>query len=121
MKILCFDVDGTICTQTLSEYQLAKPFGEAREVINRLYDEGFRIVFFTSRFMGRNNGDVQKAYDEGYELTKKQLDEWGFKYHELFMGKPSYHISVDDKSLFHQTNWDLIYKTIKEKVHEDIH
>jgi hypothetical protein len=121
MKTLCFDIDGTICTQTLSEYALARPIDEAREVINRLYDEGFRIVFCTSRFMGRNHGDAARAHAEGYEFTKKQLDAWGFKYHELIMGKPMYHILVDDKSLFFKADWDIIYATIKEKAREDIH
>jgi len=121
VKTLCFDIDGTICTQTPSEYHRAEPFQEAREVINKLYDEGFQIIFFTSRFMGRTNGDVKKAHEEGYEFTKKQLDEWGFRYHELIMGKPSHHISVDDKSLFFQSNWELIYQAIKEKAREDIH
>lgn len=121
MKTLCFDIDGTVCTQTKSEYHLAEPFDEARQVINRLYEEGFRIVFFTSRFMGRNNGDVQKAYEEGYEFTKRQLDEWGFKYHSLIMGKPSHDINIDDKSLFYEQNWVLIYKKIWEKDHENIY
>jgi hypothetical protein len=121
MTVLCFDIDGTVCTRTRSQYHLAKPFENARATINRLYEEGFTIVFFTARFMGRYNGEVEKAYKEGYEFTKRQLDGWGFKYHHLIMGKPSFHVQIDDKSLFHNDDWDLIYREIKEKAREDMY
>ena len=121
MKTLCFDIDGTICEQTESKYWEAKPFAEAREVINGLYNEGFRIIFYTSRFMGRNNQNVQKTYQDGYEFTKRQLDGWGFKYHELIMGKPSHHINIDDKNLFFKHDWELIRNKIKEKANENIY
>lgn len=121
MKTLCFDIDGTICSQTKSDYQSAYPFEKALHTINKLYGEGFKIILFTSRFMGRNGGDAVKAYNEGYEFTKKQLDAWGFKYHELHMGKPMHDIYIDDKCLFFQNNWDVIYQKIKEKSNEDIH
>jgi hypothetical protein len=121
MKTLCFDIDGTICTQTPGNYNLAKPYEEALNTINQLYEEGFKIIFFTSRFMGRNCGDTIKAYNEGYEFTKKQLDDWGFKYHELYLGKPMHDIYIDDKCLFYQNDWDVIYKKIKERLDEDIH
>jgi len=32
------------------------------------------------------------------ELTREQLNEWGCKYHELNMQKPSYDVWVDDKA-----------------------
>tara|TARA_B100000315_G_scaffold225262_1_gene231368 strand:+ start:730 stop:1095 length:366 start_codon:yes stop_codon:yes gene_type:complete len=121
MKTLCFDIDGTICEQTESKYKEAKPYPEAIKVINALYQEGYRIIFYTSRFMGRNNGDIEKAYNEGYVFTKKQLDDWGFRYHKLIMGKPSHHLNIDDKSLFFELNWELIEKKIKDRVKEYIH
>ena len=39
MKTLCFDIDGTICTQTPGNYNLAKPYEEALNTINQLYEE----------------------------------------------------------------------------------
>ena len=30
-------------------------------------------------------------------FTKNQIEEWGIKYHELFLGKPSGDIYIDDK------------------------
>lgn len=120
-KTVCFDIDGTICNQTPGEYEKAQPFSAAREVINRLYDEGFEIVFFTGRLMGRHEGDIAKVYDQGYDMTLNQLKSWGFKFHKLYLGKPTHHILVDDKALFFKSNWNEIYRAIKEKEHEDIY
>ena len=36
---------------------------------------------------------------KGFLKTKKQLKKWKVRYHELIMGKPSYDILIDDKSL----------------------
>ena len=33
------------------------------------------------------------------ELTKKQLAEWGAKYHELRVDKPFYDLFIEDKAL----------------------
>ena len=33
------------------------------------------------------------------EMTKKQLDSWGLKYHELHFGKPAADFYIDDKML----------------------
>ena len=91
--IYCFDIDGTICTlQKKSDYENAKPFPEMVEQINRLYDDGHIIKFFTAR--GCNSGI------DHTQLTTKQLDEWGIKYHELIMNsKPHYDLLVDDKAI----------------------
>ena len=48
--------------------------------------------------MGRTNNNVVKSYKLFYEYTKNQLDKWGVKYHDLFLGKPNGDIYVDDKA-----------------------
>ena len=40
-----------------------------------------------------------------YLKTKKQLEQWKVKYHKLIMGKPSFDILIDDKSLNFKKNW----------------
>lgn len=104
-KIICFDLDNTICTTVSSNYKKSKPKKKIIHFINQLYDQGFYIKIFTSRYMGRTKDKVSlsKKKDSGH--TKKQLEKWGLKYHELFLGKPSYDIFVDDKSLFFKKNW----------------
>ena len=116
-KTICIDIDGTVCKQTKGDYENTEPFDDARKAVNRLYDEGFEIVFFT----GRNNEDVEKVYRQGYLMTMNQLKKWGFKFHKLYMGKPSHHILVDDKALFFKQDWQKIYKEIKDKENDDIY
>ena len=52
----------------------------------------------TARGMGRTN-DQKKAYTEMYDFTKEQLDSWGVKYHQLFLGKPGADLFIDDKGI----------------------
>lgn len=85
------DIDGTICNTIGMSYETAEPAFDKIEKINKLYDEGHNIVYWTSR--GVVTGINWR------ELTTKQLKEWGCKYHELRLDKPYYDIFIDDKSL----------------------
>jgi len=94
----CFDIDGTLCHTPNKEngkpdYHNAQPFPFMLEQVNRLYDEGNYIIMQTARGKG-------SSIDHS-ELTKNQLDDWGFKYHELFpmFCKPTADIFIDDKGI----------------------
>jgi len=94
----CFDIDGTLCHTPNNEngkpdYENAKPFSFMVEQVNRLYDEGHYIIMQTAR--GKGSGL------DHTELTKRQLDNWGYKYHELFpmFCKPTADIFIDDKGI----------------------
>ena len=80
--IIYVDIDETICEYDgVREYPLAKPIEKNIDKINRLYDSGNTIVYWTAR--GTTTGlDWQ-------ELTNKQLDEWGAKRHNVMLGKPN--------------------------------
>ena len=104
-KTICFDLDGVICTNTWGEYSKAKPYEDAILKINDLYNKGVKIIIYTSRYMGRYNSDVEKVYNHGFDFTKKQIDDWGLRYHKLLLGKPSYDIIVDDKSFNYNDSW----------------
>lgn len=105
MKIICFDLDGVICKTKKNFYKESTPIIKNIKLINYLYDYGFFIKIYTSRFMGRNNDNPKKAYIQGYKFTSNQLKKWGVKYNKLIMGKISYDIYVDDKSIFFKRNW----------------
>jgi len=94
-KIYYVDVDGTICCNTQGKYDNAVPWMERIEKINKLYDEGHTVVYWTAR--GSNTGI------DWTELTHKQLSEWGAKHHELKMWKPHYDIFIDDKNINSET------------------
>lgn len=112
-KTILVDIDGTLCPQAKKGegYDNIQYYPEAIATINRLYDEGFRIILYTSRFMGYNKGDVLKIYREGgCEYVKKQLEKCGLKYHELHMGKPQSDLIIDDRALFYDSDWKKIYQ-----------
>jgi len=85
------DIDNTICETEGSDYQNSKPILSRIESINQLYDSGHEITYWTARGMSSNK--------DWSELTTKQLKEWGVKYHELKMKKPSYDYWIDDKAI----------------------
>lgn len=90
-KIIYVDIDGTICSQS-EDYVKAKPFNENIQKINKLFDEGHKIIYYTSR------GQISKK--DYTDLTLSQLKEWGCKFHELKMNhKPHYDLYICDKSV----------------------
>lgn len=93
------DIDNTICTQTTGDYEIAIPYFSRIAKINKLYDEGNTIIYYTARGMSRNNGNIAKCYEQFYVLTRQQLIKWGCKFHELRLGKQLYHYWIDDKAI----------------------
>jgi len=94
----CFDIDGTICNTPNKDdgkpdYENATPFPFVVEQVNRLYDEGHKIILQTAR--GRGSGINHTS------LTIEQLDRWGVKYHELepMFHKPTADWFIDDKGI----------------------
>ena len=49
MKKYCFDIDGTICSNTDGNYEDAKPYLARIKQINSLHEEGNKIILFTAR------------------------------------------------------------------------
>ena len=84
------DIDGTICTNTDGFYHEAKPFKDRIARINRLYDQGHEIHYWTARGSGSGK-------DWG-DLTYSQLNQWGCKFTTFRLGKPSYDVWIDDKA-----------------------
>ena len=89
--IYCFDIDGTLCTNTDGDYPDAQPFLDVIAEVNRLFAEGNRIHLHTAR--GATTGIDWR------ELTERQLKEWKVDYHALYMGKPPGDVYIDDKAM----------------------
>lgn len=104
--IYVIDIDGTVCNNTYGKYTEAKPIKNRIEKINKLYDEGHKIIFFTARGMNSLNGDTKKVYEKYFDFTIKQLQSWGVKYHELILGKPSADFYIDDKGVNDEDYFD---------------
>ena len=112
-KVLCFDIDNTICVSKTNNYKESKPIFKNIEFINKLYTKDYYVKIFTARFMGRAKEKISLAKKMDNGLTKKQLKKWGLKYHVLYFGKPSYDLFVDDKALNFKKNW---IKDLKNKL-----
>ena len=111
VKRLVVDIDGTICTNTLGDYRNAAPFPERIAAVNELYDNGFRITYFTARGMGRYKNSVILSYIHFYLQTRQQLNQWGARFHSLRLGKPAGDIYVDDKAI---TDADFFHSGTKQ-------
>ena len=84
------DIDGTICETINKDYVNSVPNKDRIAEINRLFDEGNEIHYWTAR--GSMSGN------DYLSLTVNQLNEWGCKYTTANVGKPVYDIWVDDKA-----------------------
>lgn len=89
--IIYVDIDNTICTTSGTDYVNATPCYDKIDIINKLFDKKHEIVYWTAR--GSGSGI------DYYELTNKQLQEWGVKYDKLLLGKPPYDLFIDDKTI----------------------
>jgi ribonucleotide monophosphatase NagD (HAD superfamily) len=87
----CFDLDGTLCTDTQGDYERAAPFPEMVAEVNRLHREGHHVIILTAR--GSGTGIDWRA------TTERQLAAWGVAYDFLFLGKPPADVYVDDKAV----------------------
>ena len=86
------DIDETICYyEGKRNYPGALPMPENIAKINKLYEEGNEIIYYTAR------GTVTGI--DWLEITKSQLKKWGCKYHKLDVGnKPDYDLLICDKT-----------------------
>mgnify|MGYP006415900505 CR=1 FL=1 len=93
--VIYVDIDETIADyqpgDDKTDYSIATPIQINIDKINKLYDEGHEITYYTAR------GTVTKI--DWHHITKHQLESWGAKYHKLITGhKPAYDLMICDKT-----------------------
>ena len=105
VKNYLIDIDGTICDDIPNEepekMATALEFPGAKDIINKWYDEGHIITFFTSRT------------ESTREVTETWLKEHNFKYHGLLMDKPrggNYHWI--DNHIVRATRYDGVWSEL---------
>ncbi len=80
VKNYLIDIDGTVCDDVPNEepwrMEDCEAYPDALEIVNKWYDQGHIITFFTSRTS--NLADV----------TERWLKKKGFKYHAVLYNKP---------------------------------
>jgi hypothetical protein len=86
------DIDETICYYDGErKYELALPIKENIEKINKLWEEGHSITYWSAR--GSTTGI------DWFHITTDQLNRWGCKYNCLSVGeKPNYDLLICDKT-----------------------
>jgi uncharacterized HAD superfamily protein len=117
IKNFLIDIDGTVCEDIPNEeperMETAQVFPEAIEIVNKWFNEGHIITFFTSRT------------EEHRLITEQYLQAQGFLYHGLLMGKPrggNYHWI--DNHMVRATRYegkftDLVKKDVSIEVFEE--
>ncbi len=117
VKNYLIDIDGTVTDDIPNEeperMATCEPFPDALSTLNKWYEEGHIICFFTSRTEAHR------------EVTTEWLNRNGFKYHSLLMGKPrggNYHWI--DNHLVKATRYrgkftDLVDKEVTIQVFDD--
>jgi len=117
VKNYLIDIDGTICDDIPNEeperMATAEVYPDALVTLNKWYEEGHIICFFTSRT------------EEHRVATEVWLKKHGFNYHSLLMGKPrggNYHWI--DNHLVKATRYrgkftDLVEKEVTIEVFDD--
>lgn len=89
--VIYVDIDGTICHTENSNYFNSDARYDQIEKINKLYDKGHEIVYWTAR--GGHSGKDWSV------LTERQLNKWGCKYTRIeTQKKPSWDLFIDDKT-----------------------
>lgn len=82
LKSYLIDIDGTICDDIPNEeperMATAGVYHDALETINKWFEQGHEITFFTARTI------------EHKEVTEEWLKKHGFKYSKVIYEKPRY-------------------------------
>jgi hypothetical protein len=90
-QVIYVDIDGTICRTGNRVYENAVPIFENIKKINKLAEDGNKIIYWTAR--GNSSGINWR------EVTLKQLNEWGCKFFMLSdEKKPSFDLLIDDRT-----------------------
>jgi len=92
-KNFMIDIDGILCphvdNEQLELMRTVKPYPEAVEWVNKLFDQGHYVCLFTART------------DEHKQITEEWLKRHGFRYHQIIFNKPrggNYHY-IDDRTV----------------------
>jgi len=105
----CFDIDGTIAELRKEKqfYSEVKPKPGAVETLKRLNEEGHYIILYTARNMESFSGNLGKINAVQGPLLFNWLEKYEIPYDEIYFGKPSADVYIDDKGLKFES-WETL-------------
>jgi len=93
VKKYVIDIDDTICKEEGPVIGRI-PYKDRIEKINKMYDEGHTIIYYTAR--GNKSGRGEAYYRP---ITEAQLESWGCKYHHLYFKPFDADVFIDDRGI----------------------
>lgn len=121
-KVIVMDIDGTLCEIKSKEqsYLDVSPKFNILEKLNKMRQEGFYIILYTSRQMRTYNGNIGKINANTGKILFQWLEKYDIPFDEIYFGKPwcgKNGFYVDDKAIrpseFAKLSYDEIIKLLE--------
>ena len=123
MKRLVMDIDGTIThISPGTPYSDVKPRWDVIETIREYRQQGFEIIFYSSRNMKTYNNSVGAINAFTVPVMIEWLQKYNIPYDELHVGKPwcgDDGFYVDDKAIRPSEFRKMSYEKIKYLLEEE--
>lgn len=103
-KVIVMDIDGTLCEIKSKEqsYLDVIPKFNILEKLNKMKQEGFYIILYTSRQMRTYDGNIGKINANTGKILFQWLEKYNIPFDEIYFGKPwcgKNGFYVDDKAI----------------------
>lgn len=112
-KTICIDIDGTLCSYEngwQGDEILGDMLPDAVGVVNKLHDEGWLVIIFSTR----NNKDFLSNHFKEQGLKFDYINENPNQPDNAKGGKPIADVYVDDRAIQFTGDWKDTYNKIKD-------
>lgn len=110
MKTICIDIDGTICrySKWISPYHFGEILPNAKEIINRLHEDGWYIIIFSTR----SDKEIIKDFLIRNNIYFDSINNNPYQPQNAVGGKPLADIYLDDRAITFKGDWNQTYAKI---------
>jgi len=112
--IIAIDWDGTITEDPGDEYpKIGKLLPDAKEIINKLYDEGHHIIIWTVRYGYALEDMIKFILKEGIKIHGVNNNLLSNQVVRPVSPKILFDVVIDDRNILGIPPWKEIYEIIK--------
>jgi len=97
------DLDNTIAHSDSLDFKLRKPIKGAKEALDKLTKDGWKIIIYTSR-----------SWVE-YDIIERWLNKNKIPFRRIVCGKLFAKYYIDDRAVSFRGSWNNVLKQIKNK------